>query len=52
MAAILSKLAANRCRSWNICPLGDISKYVGCRRPECPTRTVADVPSPMIRRDA
>lgn len=52
MITALSKLTANRCRGWNVCPLGDMAKYVGCRRPECPARTMADVASPLIRRDA
>lgn len=34
---------SNKCESWNICPLGDITKYLGCRKAWCPKKTMADV---------
>lgn len=52
MAIKLSAITANRCRTWNICPLGDLAKHIGCRRPECPAQTMADVTSPVLRRGA
>jgi len=30
----------NRCETWNICPLGDITKYLKCRKPWCPKKTM------------
>ncbi len=38
----------NRCETWNICPLGDITKYLKCRKPWCPKKTMADVQWPFI----
>lgn len=38
----------NPCESWNICPLGDLAKLVRCRTPRCPTKTMADVASPLL----
>lgn len=38
----------NACERWNICPLGDITRYIGCRKAHCPTKTMADVPSPVL----
>lgn len=37
----------NRCERWNICPLGDTAKVIGCRKPHCPTQTIADPISPI-----
>ncbi len=42
----------NRCERWNICPLGDITKYLGCRKPWCPEKTMADAVSPILNREA
>lgn len=28
--------------------LGDITKYLGCRKPHCPKKTMADIGSPML----
>ena len=36
------------CKSWNICPLGDLAKRIGCRTNKCPTRTAADLGSPLM----
>jgi len=38
----------NRCETLNVCPLGDLAERVGCRRPHCPSKTMADVASPLI----
>ncbi|MDD1772263.1 MAG: hypothetical protein LUQ09_05015 [Methanomassiliicoccales archaeon] len=26
----------NKCEKWTVCPLGDLAKSVGCRKPWCP----------------
>jgi hypothetical protein len=41
-------LPVNRCETLNICILGDIAKHIGCRKPWCPVKTMADVPSPFL----
>lgn len=38
----------NACERWNICPLGDTAHHIGCRKPHCPIKTVADVASPLL----
>lgn len=35
----------NRCEKWAFCPLGDLAKHVGCRKPHCPKGTIANSPS-------
>ncbi|MCG7843896.1 MAG: hypothetical protein MIO90_00515 [Methanomassiliicoccales archaeon] len=35
----------NGCEKWKFCPLGDMAKLIGCRKPGCPEKTFASVPS-------
>jgi hypothetical protein len=40
--------SVNKCETLNICILGDIAKHIGCRKPWCPKKTMADVVSPIL----
>ena len=44
----MKKYNKNRCENLNICILGDLSKYLKCRKENCPDKTIADVKSPFI----
>jgi len=39
----------NRCEKWSFCPLGDLAKSVGCRKPHCPNGTMANSPMPFSK---
>jgi hypothetical protein len=32
----------NRCEKGAFCPLGDTATLIGCRKPHCPKKTMAD----------
>jgi hypothetical protein len=40
---------SNRCENWAYCPLGDMAKYIGCRKPHCPKYTFANAPRPFTK---
>ena len=38
-----SLVLVNKCEDYNICIIGDMSKYIKCRKSHCPIKTMGDI---------